>query len=121
METQIKLFDKAYVESQVRQVKEIRNKQLKFDIYESDRTFSRTLYVNFYWNSMDNKWVKGCTLRISDHLLPNDIHRTFLVNPSKFLDKKTKEKFTHALGIVARDTIKKSIRKNLNLLTKKYE
>jgi len=121
METQIKLFNKAYVESQVRQIKEVRHKQLKFDIQESDRAFSRTLYVSFFFNSVDNKWLKGCTLRISDHLLPNELYKTFLVKPNDFLDKKTKAKFIRALELVASDTSKKSVRKNLDRLTKRFK
>lgn len=120
METQIKLFNKDYVESQVRQVKEVWHKQLRFDIEESDRAFSKTLYVNFYWCSVDNTWLKGCTLRISNHIVPNDIHKTFLVKPENFLDKKTKAKFMRALELTASDTIKKSVRKNLDRLSKRF-
>lgn len=120
METQIKLLNKDYVESQVRQVKEVRDKQLRFEIDESDRTFSRSIYVNFYWCSVDNAWLKGCTLRISNHLLPNNIHTTFLVKPDNLLDKKTKQKFMRALELVASNTIKKSVRKNLDRLSKRF-
>ena len=121
METQIKLFDEAYVESQVRQVKEVRQKKINFGIYKSDRVFSRTIYVNFICNAVDGTLLKGCTLRISDHLLPNETHKTFLVKPDNFLDKKTKEKFRKALELTARDTIKKTVRKNLDKLTKRFK
>lgn len=120
METQIKLFNKAYVESQVRQVKEVRHKELRFTIEESDRAFSRTLYVSFWYCSIDKTWLKGCTLRISDHLLQNDVHTTFLVKPLNWLDKKTKQKFMRALELVASNTIKKSVRKNLDRLLKRF-
>ena len=121
MDTQMKLFDEAYVESQVRQVKEVRQKKIDFGIYKSDRVFSRTIYVNFICNAVDGTLLKGCTLRISDHLLPNETHRTFLVKPDNFLDKKTKEKFRKALELTASDTIKKSIRKNLDKLSRRYD
>lgn len=121
MDTQMKLFDEAYVESQVRQVKEVRQKKIDFEIYKSDRVFSRTIYVNFICNAVDGTLLKGCTLRISDHLLPNEIHRTFLVKPDNFLDKKTKEKFRKALELTASDTIKKTVRKNLNKLSRRYD
>ena len=117
----MKLFDEAYVESQVRQVKEVRQKKIDFGIYKSDRVFSRTIYVNFICNAVDGTLLKGCTLRISDHLLPNETHRTFLVKPDNFLDKKTKEKFRKALELTASDTIKKSIRKNLDKLSRRYD
>lgn len=120
MDTQMKLFDEAYVESQVRQVKEVRQKKIDFGIYKSDRSFSRTIYVNFICNAVDGTLLKGCTLRISDHLLPHETHRTFLVKPDNFLDKKTKEKFRKALELTASDTIKKTVRKNLNKLTKRF-
>lgn len=120
MEKQVKLFNKDYVESQVRQVKEVRHKQLRFDIEESDRAFSKSLYVNFYWCSVDKTWLKGCTLRISNHLLSNDIHTTFLVKPDNFLDKKTKQKFMRALELVASNTTKKAVRKNLDRLSMRF-
>lgn len=120
MDNQIKLFNKAYVESQVRQIKQIRLKQLKFEISESDRAFSKTLYVTFYWNGLNGKWLKGCSLRISDHLLPNEVHKTFLVEPDGFLSKKVKAKFTKALELVANDTTKKSVRKNLDAFTRQF-
>ncbi len=121
MDTQMKLFDEAYVESQVRQVKEVRQKKIDFEIYKSNRVFSRTIYVNFICNAVDGTLLKGCTLRISDHLLPNEIYRTFLVKPDNFLDKKTKEKFRKALELTASDTIKKTVRKNLNKLSRRYD
>lgn len=121
MDTQMKLFDEAYVESQVRQVKEVRQKKIDFEIYKSNRVFSRTIYVNFICNAVDGTLLKGCTLRISDHLLPNETHRTFLVKPDNFLDKKTKEKFRKALELTASDTIKKTVRKNLNKLSRRYD
>ena len=120
METQIKLLNKAYVESQVLQVKEVRHKQLKFEIEESDRAFSKSIYVSFYWCSVDKSWLKGCTLRISDHLLQNDVHTTFLVKPLNWLDKKTKQKFMRALELVASNTAKKAVRKNLDRLSKRF-
>lgn len=120
MDKQLKLFNKEYVESQVRQVKEVRHKQLKFKITESDRAFSKSIYVNFYWQSIDKVWLKGCALRISDHIIDKDLHKTFLIKPENFLDIKTKMKFARALELTASDTIKKSVRKNVDYLSRRF-
>lgn len=114
METQIKLLNKAYVESQVRELKEIKKKELKFDVTESDRAFSRTLYVNFYWQGLDSKWLKGCSLRISNHSIPDCVHAEFIIDTDGFLSKKVKEKFKRALEQVVRNTKWKMLHKTID-------
>lgn len=51
MDTQSKLLNKQYLETRIRELKEIRTKELEFTIEESDRVFSKSLYINF--------WCKG--------------------------------------------------------------
>ena len=117
MDTQSRLLDKSYVEIQVRQLKEIKQDVLHFNIEQSNRKSSQTLYVSFYYEPVASIWVKGSTLRISDHLIKNKIHTTFLINPDEILDKKTKLKFIRTL----KNTIKVTYRKQLNMVMKRLE
>lgn len=109
MDTQIKLLNKDYIESQAGQLKEVRQKLLKVKFEETDRAFSRSIYVIFYVRAPKGYWRRGCGLRISDHLLADDPHTTFLIKPNKVLDKKTKKKFIHALEVTATNTLKKIV------------
>lgn len=99
METQNKFFNKQYIETRLREIKEIKRKDILFDIEESDRAFSRSLYVNFYCPSSDNKIFKGHTIRISDHLLDVDKcpHSQFIVDPTAIMTKKKKAQFIRTI------------------------
>lgn len=104
METQIKFLNKQYLETRIRELKQVRRKEVKFEIKESDRAFSKTLYIEFYCNAGKDKWFKQRTLRISDHLLPDCPHAQFIIEPNGFLTKKKKHQFITMLE----NTVKRS-------------
>ena len=87
MEKQEKFLNKQYLETRVREVKEIRQGVVKFEITESDRLFSKTLYVNFYCFGEKGKWFKNHTLRVSDHNFEDCPHTQFIVEPTEDLTK----------------------------------
>lgn len=96
METQSKFLNKKYLETRLREIREIRQKEMIFEIGESDRTFSRSLYVSFYCPISSGKFIKGHTLRISDHIIDTP-HTQFIIEPSACLTKKKKQQFARAL------------------------
>ena len=97
METQSKFLNKQYLETRLREIREIKLKEITFDIEESDRAFSKSLYVNLYCPSGNGKWFKNHTLRISDHSFKDCLHTQFIIEPSAFLTKKKKQQFVRAL------------------------
>jgi hypothetical protein len=97
MDIQAKVLNKQYLETRIREIKEIKRKEIIFDIEESDRVFSKTLYVNFYCQGEDSWWFKGHTLRISDHFQENCPHSQFIINPSEWFTKKKKVQFMKTL------------------------
>lgn len=102
METQIKLLNKQYLDTRIREIKEIRRKEVLFSIEESDRAFSKTLYIRFYTMSSNGKVFKNHTLRISDHEQKDCPHSQFIINPDACLTKKKKEQFMKALEFAIR-------------------
>ena len=97
MEKQIKFLNKQYLETRLREIKEIKRKEIFFDIEESDRTFSKSIYVNFYIENADGRKFKNHTLRISDHSLTDCPHSQFIIEPNDFLTKKKKAQFIKAI------------------------
>lgn len=115
METQIKFLNKQYLETRIKELKEVKNGQIRFEIKESDRAFSRTLYIEFYCYGDTNWWFKQKTLRISDHSVPNCPHTQFVIEPNACLTKKKKQQFMKMLE----NTIKRSKRRHLGILLNK--
>ena len=109
MDTQNKLLDKNYIVTRVQEIKEIRTKELGFEIYNSDRKQSKSIYVSFYSQNANGARFKGHTLRISDHLVRDCPHSQFIVCPNEYLTKKVKEKFMRSLQTTIRKTKTKSL------------
>lgn len=104
MDRQSKLLNKQYLETRLRELPEIRHKEIGFDIQESDRAFSNSIYINLYYKDNEKDW-KCHTLRISDHLLEKCPHTQFIIEPNSELSKKIKSQFI--------STVKNCIRKAL--------
>lgn len=94
METQAKFLKKSYLETRMRDFEEIRKGEIRFEVTESDRAFSRTLYITFYTLHTDGIWHKQGQMRISDHEARNcDLKNQLIIDPDAPLDKRQKEKF----------------------------
>lgn len=119
MDTQSKLLNKQYVETRIREIKEIRSREVEFKIEESDRAFSKTIYIHFFCKSTnaDGKWFKGATLRISDHEQQDCIFPQFIIKPSEYLTKKKKAEFMRWLELTTKRAKKKSLYMTLNKLS----
>lgn len=104
MQQQIKLLNKAYIETQLADIKEIKRKEVGYSIEESDRTFSKTLYVTFHWQTLQGFWFNGVTVRISDHLNKNNRQVQFIVEPNDALTKKVKERLRRTLQNAVKKT-----------------
>lgn len=118
MDTQCKLLNKQYIETRVRELKEIRNKEMTFTITGSDRAFSSSLYVHFWLKGKDIEHFKCSTLRISDHEQENCPFTQFIVYPNNTLTKKKKAELMRLL----QETIRKGkiyfTKRTIKLLTK---
>lgn len=121
MEKQEKFLNKQYLETRVREVKEIRQKKMKFDITESDRLFSKTLYVNFYCFGENGKWFKEHTLRVSDHVLEDCYHSQFIVDPNENLTKKKKAQFLRVLELAVKKAQIRNFYKEIENVSKENE
>ena len=97
MEKQIKLLDKQYLETRLREIKDIKAKEVTFDFENSDRPYSKTLYIQFYIKAKDGIDYKVHTLRISDHSQKGCVHTQFLIDPNDFLSKKKKALFMRTI------------------------
>lgn len=98
MEKQSKLLDKNYLSTRLREIKEIKRGEIKFSIYESDRTFSKSIYINFYTLHSDGYWYKQGQMRISDHEQANcPLKNQIIIDPDACLEKNTKQKFMKSI------------------------
>lgn len=91
-ERETKFLDKNYIEAKLKEIQKIENRRVSYDIKESDRSFSKTIYINFYIK-VNGRWLKEHTLRISDHLVPKTHYPTFLIKPNKELTSHRKQVF----------------------------
>lgn len=121
MDKQIKLLNKDYLSTRIRELKEIKRKELTFEIEESDRAFSKSLYVCFYTTDSSGKPFKTHTLRISDHSSPNCIHTQFIIEPNEDLTKKKKAQFMKILESCVRKGQTRFFYKEMEKITKKVE
>lgn len=118
METQSKFLNKQYLETRLREIREIKRKEITFEIEESDRAFSKSLYVNLYCPSGSGKWFKSHTLRISDHSFEDCPHTQFIIEPSAFLTKKKKQQFVRALETAVRKAKTKHFYKEMENISR---
>lgn len=117
METQSKFLNKQYLETRLREIKEIKRKEIFFDIEESNRVFSKSLYINFYSQSLGSKQFKNHTLRISDHIQEDCPHSQFIIEPNGFLTKKKKQQFMRAVETAVKKARIKHFYKELNKIS----
>lgn len=118
METQSKFLNKQYLETRLWEIREIKRKEITFEIEESDRAFSKSLYVNLYCPSGSGKWFKNHTLRISDHSFEDCPHTQFIIEPSAFLTKKKKQQFVRALETAVRKAKTKHFYKEMENISR---
>ena len=96
IERETKFLDKNYIEAKLKEIPKIENGRVSYHIKDSDRSYSNTIYVNFYVK-INGKWLKEHTLRISDHLVPKTHYPTFLIKPEKKLTPERKKTFFRQL------------------------
>lgn len=124
VETEEKFLDINYVETRIRELKEIRNKKYAYKIQKSNRENSKTIYVRFYEVlnfKGDDKFFGEVQLRISDHYLPDKFCVQFITRENTFLTKKRKTTFKRTLENCIKLCIKGSFNYNLNKISKESE
>ena len=117
MDTQSKLLNKQYLETRIRELKEIRTKELDFTIEESDRAFSKSLYINFWCKGKGIEHFKISTLRVSDHEQETCPFVQFIVYPNNILTKKKKAELMRLLQETIRKGKTNFVKKTINMLT----
>lgn len=118
MEAQEKLLNKQYLETRIRELKEIRTKELEFTIEESDRVFSKSLYINFWCKGKGIEHFKMSTLRVSDHEQEDCPFIQFIVCPDNTLTKKKKAELMRLLEETIRKGKTNYVKKTIKKLTK---
>lgn len=113
MDKQEKLFDINYLTTRIRELKEVRRNEVRFEITKSDRVFSKSLYVTFYCQSSHNQWFKESSLRISDHEQKDCPHTQLIVKIGEDLTKKKKAQLMAALGTAIRRSKTKHLYKEI--------
>lgn len=124
METEAKFLDVNYVETRIREFKDIRSRQVAFKVERSNRENSNSIYVRFYLtriNKGEERFFAGSGVRISDHYLNDYPHKQFIVDTSMPLTKGRKAIFIKTLEKALKLTIKTSFMVNLNNLSKNTE
>ena len=95
MEYEEKFLDKSYLETRIRDFKEVKRGDLEFCVERSKNyPASASLYVHFKrgaWNIAE--------LRVSDHSI-NTAQTQFIVERGAILGKKKKEQFVRLVGKV---------------------
>lgn len=104
MDMQSKLLDQNYLKTRLEELKEIKKGDVKYNIYESDRLFSKTIYIDFYIQGKD-KWYKQYSIRISDHEIKCP-QEQFIIDRNLTLTKGVKNKFM--------ELVKKTINRSKN-------
>lgn len=95
MEKEIKFLNKQYLQTRLNEIKEIKRKEVFYEITDSDRAFSKSIYISFFIQN-GNRLFKNHTLRISDHVIDCP-HSQFIIEPETILCKKRKAQFMRAL------------------------
>lgn len=107
MDKQSKFLSKEYLETRLRDFSAIKKHELYFQIHESDRVLSKTLYVEF-WVKDGNKNFKQQTIRISDHAIDCP-HAQFIIEPYACLTKKKKQQFVRTIENIIEFSKKKAL------------
>lgn len=96
MDKQSKFLDKDYLTTRLRDFTAIKKKLVWFDITDSDRTFSKSIYINLYTNADKGSFH---SIRISDH--PHEVigQTQFLIEPNEDMTKKKKEQFIRVVEL----------------------
>lgn len=117
MDKQIKLLNKEYLATRIGEFKEIKRGEVVFKIKDSDRAFSKSIYVEF-WLPMSStkKFYKGATLRISDHKQENCMFEQIIINPEKPLTKKKKAELIRNLDATIKKAQKKRVKYTLKIV-----
>lgn len=110
-------MNKDFLDSIIKQMPEIRNKEFEYYIYESDRNFSKSVYVSFYAYGK-KKLYKQLTLRISDHYLPKSPHKQFLIKPYEVLKKNQLQNFKRTLSKTIKNSHKHHLYKEFEKISK---
>lgn len=116
MDKQDKLLDKRYLETRIREIKAVRDKEVFFEIRNSDNENSISLYVNFFCKDAHGRKTKAYTLRISDHSLQDRPCLQFIIDPTDFLTKKKKQQFMNAVERAVQRATNKNAMRNLSYL-----
>lgn len=119
MDTQEKLLNEQYLGVLLNKIREINNKEVLFKIEQSDRAFSKTLYIHFYCQSTNRygKWYKCSTLRVSDHIQHGCRFSQFIIRPNKSLNN-VKKRFLAQATKVVKLAQKRSLFKVMDNLSK---
>ena len=115
MDRQSKFLSKEYLETRLRDFSAIKKHELYFQIYESNRVLSKTLYIEF-WVKDGNKNFRQQTIRISDHIIDCS-HAQFIVDPYACLTKKKKQQFIRLIESVIKLSKRKSLYRKLENLS----
>lgn len=121
MAKQNKFFEKEYVETILRDFKPIKSKEISFQIYDSDRSYSKSMYIGFWHHIKDIGWRKLATLRVSDHIDKNCIHPQFIVDLSKVLTKKKVELFKRTINNCIKRCKHKVLQLNINKISRMFD
>lgn len=123
METELKFLDENYIETRVREIKEVRTKQVAYKIEHSNNQDSSSIYIRFYIINKkgdEEKYFGGTTVRISDHVLSaerlnaNSSYKQFIVKPEMVLCKKRKAMFMKVLENAVKLTFRTSFNIHLS-------
>lgn len=118
LETQSKFLNKQYLETRIGEFREIKKKEMLFKIEDSNRVFSKSIYISFYIKSSNGAWFKNSTLRISDHKLAECPHTQFIIEPDWAMTKKKKAQFMTAVEMAIRKAKTRNFYKELNKISK---
>ena len=119
MDRQSKFLDKEYLETRLRDFSAIKKHELYFQIHESDRVLSKTLYIEF-WVKDSGKNFKQRTIRISDHSIDCP-HTQFIIDPYACLTKKKKQQFIRLVESAIKVSKKKNLYRKLENLQKEKD
>lgn len=114
MDKQSKFLDKNYLKTRLMEFDAIKKGELTFELKESDRVLSKTLYVDFWANSGD-KHYKQATMRISDHSIDCP-HTQFIIEPYELITKKKKQQFVRLVECSIKRAKDKSLQHKLKFL-----
>lgn len=121
METENKLLDIEYLETRIKELKEIKSGAFAYKIEKSNRENSNSVYIRFYQvriNKGEKHFFGAKSLRISDHRTKEkNYHTNFYIDPNAILTKSKKERFIATLRNCLKFSRKSQLKYNLNNLS----